>query len=171
MKTLLLTIFFTLNLFALSASNIQESYKELNHIIDEIVEIALLSDTVVGLTLSLFIGLLIGSLLSRKLSQYKRDALSQNIIRDLEDEQTNLVNQITYIETQNEDQYLKIEKKLLYLENENKILSGENLKLKNQLSELQKSHESVIVNLNKKINKAVEDKETLFRQIEETIIF
>jgi hypothetical protein len=161
MKTLLLTIFLSLNIFALSVSNIQESYERLNHTTD---------GTVAGLTLSLFIGLFIGSLLSRKLSQYKKDALSQNIIRDLEDEQTNLINQISYIEAQNEHQILELEKKTLHVEEENEILINKNQELESKMINLKDSHVIQCEELNKKANKAIEDKKTLFRQIEETII-
>lgn len=161
MKILLLTIFLSLNIFAASVSSVQES----------IVELSSHINTNIGLALSLFIGLLIGLLLFKKLDKNKRDALSQNIIRDLEDEQTNLINQINYIETQNEKQDQELKKKILHVEKENEILIGKNQELINQMEMLKDSHLILYEELNKRANKATEEKNTLFRQVEETIIF
>ncbi|MCK4974107.1 MAG: hypothetical protein KAR81_02560 [Sulfurimonas sp.] len=189
MKTLLITIFLSLNIFAASMPGIQENYEQLSREINKILETTLHIDIIIGSALSLLVGLLIGFSLFKKLNKNKRDALSQNIIKDLEDEQTNLINQISYIEAQNENQIsyievqnenqslelnekiLALEKKILHIEKENETLINKNQELKNQIAVLKDSHLIICEELNKKANKAIEEKNTLFRQIEETIIF
>ncbi|MCK4874891.1 MAG: hypothetical protein KAS26_03495, partial [Sulfurimonas sp.] len=56
-------------------------------------------------------------------------------------------------------------------EKENETLINKNQELKNQIAVLKDSHLIICEELNKKANKAIEEKNTLFRQIEETIIF
>ncbi|MCW8895939.1 hypothetical protein [Sulfurimonas sp.] len=121
--------------------------------------------------ISFIFGLFIGFLIFKSLHVKSINRKNQMTIKDLEDERTNLEGQIRYIELKNKTLVEEVDEKVLYFANENQILLDKNSELQAQLKELETSNNILIAELQEEIDKAVKDKKTLFKQIEETIIF
>ncbi|MCW8953381.1 MAG: hypothetical protein OQK48_00390 [Sulfurimonas sp.] len=121
--------------------------------------------------ISFILGLFIGFLIFKSLHVKSINRKNQMTIKDLEDERTNLEGQIRYIELKNKTLVEEVDEKVLYFANENQILLDKNSELQAQLKELETSNNILIAELQEEIDKAVKDKKTLFKQIEETIIF
>lgn len=151
MKTILLTLLFSLPLVAMDASDIQKSYEMLK---SELVQNGPINDVATtGLIISFILGLLVGYFIFKYLHVKSVNRKNQMAIKDLEDEKTNLEGQIKYIELQNKTLVEEVDEKVLYFANENQALMDKNLEL------------------TKKMDKAIKDRDTLLRQVEETIIF
>ncbi|WP_272872703.1 methyl-accepting chemotaxis protein [Candidatus Sulfurimonas baltica] len=143
-------------------------YKEKLVYKDKIVETTSHTSTVIASILSLIVGFIIGHLVSKNIYIKRKDLPQLIIIKDLEDEKTNLLNRINNIEAENEKLHVEINKKALHVEKQNIELTEKNKVLHNQATELKNSHANLLVELNEKIEKLAQEKNTLFSQIQES---
>ncbi len=146
-------------------------YKDKPVFNDRVIEKISHKYTIIASILSLMVGVMLGLLLFRKIHLDKDNGIKQDIINDLEDENTNLKSRISYIEKNNEENNISIEKITFDIKSENKALQEENKELKEESLRLEKFQATVIKDLNEKIKTLTQEKEALFKQIEETIIF
>ena len=117
-------------------------------------------------------GFIIGFILFKKVNTKQQNHISHDIIKDLEDENINLQNKITFMQDNHaKSQTVELDKETKKIQNENKTLIEKSSQLKEQVEELTYRHDSLAQDLNEKIAKINEEKETLLTQIEETIIF
>jgi methyl-accepting chemotaxis protein len=146
-------------------------YKDKEVFKDRVIEKISHKYTIIAAILSLLVGVMIGMYIYRKLDIDKDNGIKQDIINDLEDENTNLKSRISYIEKNNEENNISIEKITFDIKNENRALMEQNKELKEETVRLENFQATVIKDLNEKIKTLTQEKETLFKQIEETIIF
>ncbi|QOY54162.1 chemotaxis protein [Candidatus Sulfurimonas marisnigri] len=143
-------------------------YKEKLVYQDKIVETTSYVYIWIASILFLIVGFILGYLVSKNI-HIKRKNLPQLItIKDLEDEKTNLLEIINNIKTDNEKLHVEINKKTLHVEKQNIELTEKNKALHNQAAELQNSHTNMLLELNEKIEKLAQEKNTLFSQIQES---
>jgi len=134
---------------------------------DRVVQTRSYIQTLIAAILSLFIGVFSSYFLLKRVHN-KKDYSNQNVIRDLEDENKSLLNQIDNLGSKNKALYLEIEQNALKVEKESETLIVTNKELKLQASELQSSHEGVVAKLNEEIKNLDENREALLSQIKDS---
>ena len=169
MKTILFALLFALFLIAMDTYNLQKNHGVLN---TKTLESTAAYDIIlISLLVSLILGLTIVYLIIRYIHVKRKNQEDQMIIKDYEDEVTNLQSQISYIKLKNKTLTEDVDERVLKFANENQILIEKNSALITELREKNHSNKILVDELNEKVSKAVKEKEDLFRQIEETIIF
>ncbi len=169
MKTIIFALLFSLILIAMDRYNLQKNHGVLN---TKTLESTAAYDIIlISLLVSLILGLIIVYLIIRYIHVKRKSKEDQMLIKDYEDEVTNLKSQISYIKLKNKTLIEDVDERVLNFANENQILLEKNSALITELREKNNSNKILVDELNEKINKAVKEKDDLFRQIEETIIF
>lgn len=169
MKTILFALVFALFLIGMDTYSLQKNHGVLN---TKTLESTAAYDIIlISLLVSVTLVLIIVYLIMNYIHVKRKNREDQILLKDYEDEVTNLQSQISYIKLKNKTLIEDVDERVLKFANENQILIEKNSALITELREKNHSTKILVDELNEKVNKAVKEKEDLFRQIEETIIF
>lgn len=138
---------------------------------DKVVETTNLLYTTLAAVLFLLLGLAVGALISKRLHVEKLNKENGLKVKELEDENHNLQDKIVHVETTTQKTQDDLISKTQVIQEENTQLIDKNKALKYQLSELENSFNNTREELHAKITDITQEKETLLKQIEETIVF
>ncbi len=121
---------------------------------------------VISSLITLLIGLFIGLIISKSSKTKEANNFSGSKLKDLEDENTKLTDQINDFERKDSSLHVELENKLHNVEKENKTLIEKSTILKEQITNLNSQHNTLIEDLNEQLQNINNEKEILLTQIE-----
>ena len=137
---------------------------------DRIVEKTSYLYTIIATLISLVIGFVVSYFIyNGKNSDNKKDSdkADNSILKKLEDEKNSLTDELHHIKIENESLHAKEQESTLHVKNENITLIEKNRELKDEITKVQNSSQSLINELNEKIKDLNKNLSELELKIEE----
>jgi len=121
--------------------------------------------TILASIIFIIIGFILGFILFKKIHTKESNSIHQDTIKDLEDEKTNLLNKIKFIQANShEDETKELKINVETINKEKEELKDKNISLKNELHEIHEEYKISINELNEKLNILKNEKENLISQ-------